>query len=622
MLAVLVVVLAVLVPYVQALGGPLVWDDRLLILEAPPHGTTALGDYLSRPFWSGAGAQPINASYYRPVVTLSFALDQALHGTNAGGFHLTNVVLHLTNALLLFAVLRKFQVGAAVAAIVAVAWALQPRLAEAAAWISGRTDLLAATFALAALLVWGRGSSRRISAAALMFLGLLAKEAAIGALPALLVYEWRLASAETTRPRVRELLIALVPLAAASAGYLALRVAAVGIHVEGERLGVLGRSAAVLQAVGTYAAMMVDAWRPRAVIGRVGAPSLSASISGFVLVCGGLVLLSRHGRRMGVGAAVGITLAFFSLAPVLHVVPIPLRTFAADRFLYLPSAGLAIAAAGAIDRALASERARWLGAVVVVGSLAIATFRRVAVWSDEVEFWTTTYLETPRANNAAATELAGVFYRAGMMLEALAMAERALGYDDPNKRDARYNSALCLKRLGRTDEALRRLLETKGRRHDAASNRLVALIHLQSGAFGSARALLERQVREGDSDSRALLVRLPKLETAHRELVLLGPAGDAVRRAQLATELGDELRAKSAWRDVVAGRAASQSTLAGGLRYLVQTDDVATMIAAARDHAARFGPDPVLFDIVELRLAELERLRAVLPRLDLTSRQR
>ncbi len=137
MLAVLVVVLAIAGVYIDALGGPFLWDDRLLVLDAPlVEKSAALTEYLKNPFWMGAGAQPHDTSYYRPLVTMSFALDHRLHASNPGGYHLTNVVLHLGCALLVLALLRRAGLRDATAALLTCAWALLPRLAEAAAWIS------------------------------------------------------------------------------------------------------------------------------------------------------------------------------------------------------------------------------------------------------------------------------------------------------------------------------------------------------------------------------------------------------------------------------------------------------------------------------------------------------
>ena len=622
MLAALVVLVAVAGVYIQALGGPFLWDDRALVLDAPlVEKSVGLGEYLTHPFWMGAGAQPESTSYYRPLVTLSFALDHRLHGTNTGGYHLTNVVLHLACAWLLLALLRRGGVRQAAAGLLATAWALLPRLAEAAAWISGRTDLLATAFALGALLAWGPSPWRRSVAALLCGMGLLAKESALAVLPALMVAEWVSAAAVATRERARLVLWRVAPLSLVVALYGASRLALIGYHDEMLTLGAGPRALAVLQSVGTYALMLLDAWRPRAIIGRLGALSPLVIVLGALLLALAAFGTLRFRGRIGPGAALGLSLALFSLIPVLHLVPIPLRTLCADRFLYLPTAGLVLALGRPLDRWLGVERLRWGAAGVVALSLAVTTWRRVAVWSDETEFWITTYLETPRTNNAAATELFGVYYRAGLYEDALTLTERALRYDDPSKKNPRYNSALCLSRLGRRKEAEERFRASRVKHGSNAGIDLsLAILALQTGADDAARAELTRLAAAGDRHARGLLVRFPELVAARSELERLGPSGEPERRARLATLLGEVPESTSAWLDVVKGGRASRETLRDALLYLVQTGRGDGIAAAARAYLARYGAlDAALAGVVEVRLGELDRLAAARGRLGLGS---
>ncbi len=619
MLAALVVVIAVLVPYVEALGGTLVWDDRLLILDAPmvEHGGR-LSEFFARPLWAGEGAQPVSASYYRPLVTLSLAVDHRLHGTNAGGLHLTNVALHLGAALALLWLLRRSGIGAVTATGLAAGFALLPRLAEAAAWISGRADLFAGLFSILALAVWGAGPARRVAAAVLVLGGLLSKESALAAPLALGVAEWVAERGVPLRARLRLLVPRLAPLAAAVVCYLGLRLAVVGVHDEGTRLGALLRLRVVLEALGTYAWMLLDPFQPRAVIGRIGAVSVLGTVMGLVVLAALAVGLARLWSRIGRTEALGLSLAGFALLPVLHVIPIPLRTLAADRFLYLPAAGLALSLAPGVERLFRARRlARGLGVALLV-ALFVTTLLRVRVWSNEIAFWVETYLETPPVNNAAAVELAGLQFRAGRFRDALALSKRALDYDDPHRHDAQYNAALCLARLGHYDQALHWLLASDGGRVTPKDALLVAVFQIQAGKIENAKQSLTDLAARGDGGARYLLQRLPELVSARDELRRLGKDGDPERRARLAAELGDQAVATPAWAAVTVSPGVTRATLEEGLAYLVQTGERAAIERAARALMERFGGmDPVLEDIVQVRLAELRELDAAAPRLGL-----
>jgi tetratricopeptide (TPR) repeat protein len=620
MVPALVVLLAVVGVYMQSLGGTFVWDDRLLVLDAPlVEKTASLGEYLQHPFWMGGGAQPRDPTYYRPLVTLSLALDHRLHGSNPGGYHLTNIALHAASALLLLALLRRGGVRAPVATLVATSWALLPRLAEAAAWISGRTDLFATVFALAALLVWAPGLGRRLLAAALLGLAFLAKESALAFVPALAISEW--VRAAPARPRVRLPIVLgrTLPLIAIVALYLALRYAMVGHASEGPPLGVGLRALTVLHSVGTYTQMLLDAWRPRAVIGRVGVVAPLSIAIGALTLLGLILALVKLRRRLTPDTALGFALAGFALLPVLHLFPLPIRTLAADRFLYLPTAGLALGCAYWLERALGRSRPRWAAAILVALSLAVTTFHRVGVWSDELEFWITTYLETPPINVAPATELFGVYYRGGQYPQALELAERGLRYDDPNKKDPRYNSALALSRMGRREEARARFLasRSKHRRNDDI-DLVLAIMAIQTGETEFARVELDELARRGDRRAAWMLSRLPELVEARAALVALGPDSDPERRARLATLVGDDARATQAWTELAASPQSAKTALHDGLSYLVLTGHQGAIEAVARAHLARFGPiEPHLADMIEVRLTEIERLTQARSRLGL-----
>ncbi len=615
-IAAFAVVLAVLVVYAQSLGGPLLWDDQFLIPGVPlvEKGGT-LDDYLKAPFWAGVNPDAALKTYYRPSVTLSFALDHAVHGDNAAGYHLTNVVLHVLCALLLFFLIRKAQVRPAVAALMSIGWALLPRLAEGAAWISGRTEMLATSFALGALLVWGPGTGRRVLASVLIGLGLLGKESAAAAIFAIAVSEWAAARGELRAVKMRRLALALAPILVMLVGYGALRVRALGFVVADRELGLLGRVVAILDATGTYGAMLLDPFRPRALIGTTGVHAISGVVAGVAVIAAGLLFFVRSWGKLSPTAVLGLGLAFASIFPVLHVFPIPVRTLAADRFLYLPTAGLALALAPVLDRALAERRPAWLAASAFVLALGVSCAHRVSLWSDEISFWQQTYLETPRSNNSGATNLASLYYKVGMYEDALVLYRRALGYDDPNRRTARFNIALTLSRLGRNEEAKTAIFESSpGGRPDAQRLFHLALVELRLGEKESARKHLEETARQGHPGARWLLPRFGEIEKGQKEMAAAGASARPEDRARLAGILGADAVAVSDWGRAVADPTAGKAVATEGLIALIQSGGPDLLRAATRKFATRFGPiDPQTMASIEVRLADLDRLVAARP---------
>jgi hypothetical protein len=125
-----------------------------------------------------------NVGFYRPLVSASFAADQALWGLNAFGYGVTNILLCTASALLLFALMRRFTLPAGAALMGTAVWAFNFHgINMAVLWLSGRTALLALLFSLAAVHAFLRG--RHLLAGVLCLGALLCKEEAV-MLPAIL----------------------------------------------------------------------------------------------------------------------------------------------------------------------------------------------------------------------------------------------------------------------------------------------------------------------------------------------------------------------------------------------------------------------------------------------------
>lgn len=86
------------------------------------------------------------ASNWHPLTWLSHMLDCQLFGLNPGGHHLTNLMLHLANTLLLFLLLNRMTSSLYRSALVAALFALHPLHVESVAWVAERKDVLSTLF--------------------------------------------------------------------------------------------------------------------------------------------------------------------------------------------------------------------------------------------------------------------------------------------------------------------------------------------------------------------------------------------------------------------------------------------------------------------------------------------
>lgn len=184
-----------LLAYANAIFHPFVHDDLVFIRYNPRiHELNNWGEFFLRSPDSTAISPLVNA-YYRPVLEIVYRLEYRLFGFNPAGYHLVNVLLHIINSMLVYALAGRFIRRSSLALGAAVLFLLHPVQTEAVACISGISNLLAALLGLGCLLLLCDESSRgwtwkNWAASGLFVLGLFTKEMLI-ILPAVVVlYKW------------------------------------------------------------------------------------------------------------------------------------------------------------------------------------------------------------------------------------------------------------------------------------------------------------------------------------------------------------------------------------------------------------------------------------------------
>ncbi len=202
-------VVTVLIAYFPAFWNGFVYDDEPYILANPlVQGPLKLKSIFTENYAPGRAEQGL----YRPIVTLSYWVDHRVWNFAApgsfNGFHLTNVLIHALNALLLFLLLRCWNVPRGACWFCALVFAIHPALSEAVTWIVGRAELLGTFFGLLAVYFYFRHPSRNGFLIAIFFwlLAMLSKEQWI-ALPVAIAI---LQTARPKRPVRREALIQLL----------------------------------------------------------------------------------------------------------------------------------------------------------------------------------------------------------------------------------------------------------------------------------------------------------------------------------------------------------------------------------------------------------------------------
>ena len=101
-----------------------------------------------------------HAANWHPLTWCSHFLDSRLYGLQAGGHHLTSLLLHVANSILLFGALRQMTRGLWSSALVAALFALHPLQVESVAWVAERKNVLSTLFFL--LTVWAYAQYARV----------------------------------------------------------------------------------------------------------------------------------------------------------------------------------------------------------------------------------------------------------------------------------------------------------------------------------------------------------------------------------------------------------------------------------------------------------------------------
>lgn len=505
-LAPLLVALLALAAYWPALHAEWIWDDDSYVTQNPHLvGLDGLARIWGFTFDAQKDAWLPNTAQYYPIVFTTFWIERALVGLEPWLYHLTNVALHLANALLVWRLARVLALPGA--GWIAALFALHPMHVESVAWVTERKNVLSGLFYLAAFLAYLRFDALRgaaelerkrargayVASLALFVCALLSKSVT-ATLPLALVCAsaWRARGLawRSVSPVVPFLALGIVS-GAMTAHWEQVKVGAQGAHfVEtfGERALFVAPRAwwhyATKTAWPEPVAFMYERWDAQ----RHDLVAWTFPIA-TVALAAALVLLRK---RITLAPALLVFASAFTLAPALGFARVyPHRySWVADHFAYLgslPLIALFVLAASSWAPLLARRAGPWIGAVV----LALCAWRtHVAAKSYEnaEELWKDTLAKTPSAW-IAMLSLGIEWMKQTPLTHARAEAafelfERAEAYP-LGRVQALVNQGQWLRGAGRFDDALAKLRKALAEEPD----RTAARAALAQTHFDQARAL-------------------------------------------------------------------------------------------------------------------------------------
>jgi Flp pilus assembly protein TadD len=403
----LVLAALTIVAFWQVGGHPFVlYDDDRYVSENP---RVQSGLSVEGVAWAFTTTYLAN---WHPLTWLSHMVDVELFGLRAGWHHLTSVLFHAANTILLFLVFFRLSGATWRSGFVAALFALHPLHVESVAWVSERKDVLSAFFWILAMGAYARyaerpGVARYLPVAALFGLGLCTKPMVV-TLPfvLLLLDVWplgRIASLAQRAPGFRprcppvspsRLVLEKVPLFAMTAVSCVITYVA---QQEGGTLGVLSDHPwgdHTANAVASYAAYLGKTLWPASLAVFYPHPGASLplwKVAGAGLLLAGVSVLAVRRLAHSPWLVVGWFWYLGTLVPVIGVVQVGEQAMA-DRYTYLPLIGIFIVVAWGIPELASRWRIRApalaVGAALLLAALLAATWIQLGHWRSSEALWT------------------------------------------------------------------------------------------------------------------------------------------------------------------------------------------------------------------------------------------
>jgi hypothetical protein len=376
-------VVIVAVCYANSVPNDFILDDYAIVALNPAIRTIAPVQVFKAPYWG----EKSDAGIYRPLTIFSFSLEYPLWHRWAGGYRLTNLLLHTINGLLVFFLARGLLQSVPAASVAAAIYLAHPAHTEPVVSLAGRGELLAAMFFLLAWIFYRQG--RIVLCVAAFALSLFSKENAI-AFPAVIALE-----AFISHKKAQTALLGLVAVGSTALLYL------------GTRMWVLGglgvpKSAQYLNGHWSFAQRELTSGRaflkyfelliaPINVTGDYDFNSIPvATIHDWVawvgLIAVGLTILCAV-WMLRTQTALGFSILFFYLTMLPNSNWImPTSIIMSERALYLPSLGICLIA-GLLWANISRPDLRKVLAAGIMVTATLLCISHNYIWRDDITYF-------------------------------------------------------------------------------------------------------------------------------------------------------------------------------------------------------------------------------------------
>jgi Flp pilus assembly protein TadD len=407
--------------------------------------------------------------HWHPLTWLSHMTDCQLYGLNPRGHHLTGLLFHIINSLLLFIILERMTGAAWKSAVVAALFALHPLHVESVAWVTGRKDLLSTLFMI--LTIWTYhlyvekpSVGRYILSVALFGMGLLSKSILVTLPFALLLIDyWPLCRLRYRAGRmggtIRRLVLEKVPYF-----FLSVCVSFITLVIRHERVSDTTRFVSPLTdrmayAVVSYTKYIIKIFWPHDLI----IYSYPKIIPLWQVVGGSLLLVSitalalRHAIRRPY-LPVGWFWFLGTLVPVIGLIQTG-PSLMADRYTYVSLIGIFVMVVWGVGGLLKKQGRGTLCALAAAALMALmaCSWVQTGYWCDSEALFSHC-VAVNRNHSLAYCNLAMALEEQGRYDEAISHYNEAIRIN-PNSQKPRYNLGVLLSERGDFEKAIDYLSE-------------------------------------------------------------------------------------------------------------------------------------------------------------------
>jgi len=489
-----------------------------------------------------------NIAFYRPITIASYAIDYFIWQDNPAGFHFTNLLIHLANTFLVYAIILSIASLSGIAFIGALLFAIHPVHTEAVAWISGRADILSSLFSFLSILLYinfsrAKGKFKFIYLVFSVFsfgIGFLAKEMSIAILPIIILYDFIKPTAQKDNRKFISILINIkyyVIYAILFVALCYLRYSIIGGFASTSQLDVftpqdnflirlftMGKVGLKYLQLTIFPVILTIVYE----FEIVRPPFTLIEIIPTILFLGigilGIFLTfinSRNcnsiseeydgyqNRKLTIpsSALIGFgTLWFYiSLLPVTNIVPV--GEFLAERYLYFPSAGYCLITGILFFRITRKIRLKKTVTIIFLGFVlylsALCVYKNL-IWYDNKTLWSYESALHPKSAKAQ-NGYAMVLFEKGNVEESIKYFENAVS-TDPNFYLAYNNLGIAFNRLKEYERAelcFKKTLEIYPDFIDAEIN--LGNLYIHTNNIEKAKSIFDQLAKKFPNNIKVLL---------------------------------------------------------------------------------------------------------------------